>query len=265
MGFAQLTFGLHNRYGVTHMTYEQNSQRDQDGSFSRFRDSERAGDNKSTADEVRRRAHEAVDNTRERTASGIDSIVGAATAAAEDLREHNQEGLSRYVSEIADSVSSVANSLRHKSVDELIHEASAIARRNPTLFLAGSLAIGLGIGRFARSSAKYHHSEPDTEMDVKKFDAQSFDKDYPHNVSGDAYPERAEVGDIQHVTEEDYLADDFALAGGEEIDLEIDGLGGSDSRLDERREPNSDLTAKRTPRDFTAANKNQPIGGDFYE
>ena len=181
----------------------------------------------------------------------MDSIADAATAAAEDLHEHHQEGLSRYVSEIADSVSSIAGSLRHKSVDELVHEVGAIARKNPTLFLAGSVAVGLGIGRFARSSAKHQR------------EGASFSEGVPRAGSVAAYPERAEYDDIQHVTEEDYLADDFALAGGEDIDLEMGDIGDSDRRFDTERKSNSEELSART-RSGRSGN-NSTIGGDFYE
>lgn len=236
-----------------HMTYEPNSQQGRGNFSSRPRDDSGAGDG------VRRQAEETFDETREQAASGLDSIVGAAAAAAEDLREHNQEGLSRYVSEIADSVASLATSLRHKSVDELIHDVGAIARRNPTLFLAGSLAVGLGVGRFARSSSKHQRDKSDYGENDNRAD---MDEDYPRNLSGDAYPERAENDDYQQVTEEDYLADDFAFAGGEDIDLEKEEFGGSNNRFDGRRE---DVTSRRTTRDSSTGNTNQPIGGDFYE
>ena len=75
-----------------------------------------------------------------------------ADAAAEDLQDHQQQALSEYVTQFASSISALANNLRHKSIDELMHEAEGIARRNPALFIGGSIAIGLGLARFAKAS-----------------------------------------------------------------------------------------------------------------
>lgn len=232
------------------MTYDQYSQLGREGFSGRPRDET------ITTNEIHRKTQQKFNETREKAAGGLDSIVDAAAAAADDLREHHQEGLSQYVSEIADSVSSIAGSLRHKSVDELIHEVGAVARRNPTLFLAGSLAVGLGIGRFARASAK--HSDHSRNRELDRLDV---DEDYPRNLAGDAYPERVN-DDIQHVTEEDYLADDFAFAGGEDIDLENTDFRDR-GQLDERADPNSEVPSKRRVQEFNQSN--QPIGGDFYE
>lgn len=228
-----------------HMTYEQNSTQGPGSSFGNGRSGSGA------ADEVRRQTREKFEGGREHAASELDSFASAAGAAAEDLRDHHQEGLSRYVGEIAESVSSIANSLRHKSVDELVHDAESIARKNPTLFLAGSLAVGLGIGRFARASSKNRSSQ-----DSKDESWADSDKDYPRNLSGDAYPEQAGNDDIQHVTEEDYLADDYAFAGGEDIEND-------DSLWSNQPASNSEVTTKKTRPD-DSGNRN-PIGGDFYE
>jgi hypothetical protein len=43
--------------------------------------------------------------------------------------------------------------LRGKSADELLQQAGKLARDNPTLFLAGSVALGFGLSRFLRASS----------------------------------------------------------------------------------------------------------------
>ncbi len=208
------------------------------------------------AERVQRTAQQSFDSTRQQAASGLDAVADAADAAAENLEEYDQQGLSRYVTEIADSVASLANSLRHKSVDELVHDVEAIARKNPTLFIAGSLAIGLGIGRFARASAKGQNISERYERDAHS--APNFtDEVYPRNVSGDAYPETAgseTAGEItQRVTEEDYLADDYAMAGGYDIGFEDNGY------LD-RDEEFPSITSRKD-QSFGSNNR----GGNFYE
>jgi len=230
------------------MTYEQYSQPGQEDVSSGRRDG------LGTTGDMRARAQETFDNAREQATSGLDSIVDAAAAAAEELREHNQEGLSRYVSDIADNVSSIAGSLRHKSVDELIHDVGAVARKNPTLFLAGSLIVGLGIGRFARSSAKHQQQENELYQAGRS-------ESYRSNFAGDAYPEYAENDRSQRVTEEDYLADDFAFSDGEDIDIENGDF--SISRNSGQSQSNPEITSTPTARHFSSTNKNRPIGGEI--
>lgn len=226
------------------MAYEQSSNYGREGSYDASRDGLGA------AEHVRRQTQQNFDQTRQQAASGLDALVDAADAAAESLDEHDQQGLSRYVTEIADSVASLANSLRHKSVDELVHDVESIARKNPTLFIAGSLAIGLGIGRFARASAKGHHSGKNDEQRANS-DSNFADETYPRNVSGDAYPESGEI--TQRVTEEDYLADDYAMTGGDDIGFEDNGY------LD--RDEEFPPMASRKDQPFGSNNR----GGNFYE
>jgi hypothetical protein len=226
------------------MAYEQNSSYGREGSY------DASKNDLGAAERVRRQAQQNFESTRQQAASGLDALVDAADAAAENLDEHDQQGLSRYVTEIADSVASLASSLRHKSVDELVHDVESIARKNPTLFIAGSLAIGLGIGRFARASAIGHSSGKNYERGANR-DSKFVDETYPRNVSGDAYPESGEI--TQRVTEEDYLADDYAMTGGDDIGFEDNGY------LDRDEEFPS----------FTSR-KDQPLGsnnrgGNFYE
>lgn len=253
------------------MTYEPNITQGRDSSARRDSYSGSTREGSGAADQVRQQAQEqaqeTLDSTREQAAGGLDSIVDAAAAAADELRDHNQEGLSRYVSEIADSVASVASSIRHKSVDELIHDVEAVARNNPTLFLAGSLAVGLGIGRFARASSKERSSR---DADRWAETQQTNSRNYAQNQN-DAYFEGAEGYDVQQVTEEDYLADDYAFAAGEDIDMEKEDFGREDldstiaTRQADITSRQPDITSKQKGSQLTPSNGNQPIGGDFYE
>jgi len=70
------------------------------------------------------------------------------------------------VSDIAQSMVDLADNLRGKSVDELVGEVNRLARNNPGLFIAGSVALGFGLTRFARPSSNRTHTtarEPTTD------------------------------------------------------------------------------------------------------
>lgn len=106
---------------------------------------------------VKQEASKKLDENREKAASEIETLAHAARVAASDLKEQNHEGLSHYIIDMADQVTALAGGLRNKSIDDLMQEAQKIARNNPALFIAGGIAIGLGIARFAKASS--HRSD----------------------------------------------------------------------------------------------------------
>ena len=105
------------------------------------------------AEEAKKYSSKKMEEGRDRAASELGKVAHAAATAASDLESQQQETISRYVTEIADRVNGLAEGLRGKSVDQLIDDAKAIARRNPALFIAGSVAIGIGLSRFVKASA----------------------------------------------------------------------------------------------------------------
>ena len=109
-------------------------------------------------DSVKQKAAESLNANRKTAAEEIEGMANAVRAAASDLQDQDREGLSHYVTELADSVSTLATGLRQKSVDELIHDVENIARKNPALFIGGSIAIGLCLARFAKASSHRHSS-----------------------------------------------------------------------------------------------------------
>lgn len=154
-----------------------------------------ASDAKSTAkqasQEAKQQASQTLDQNRDRAADELDKIAHAARAAASDLEEQQQDGLSNYVSEMAHGIGSLAESLRDKNMDELIQDAKEMARRNPVLFLAGSVAIGIGLSRFAKASS--HRSE---EEDVSIRESAEFGATSEHSYPpvGGSASGRADTG-----------------------------------------------------------------------
>jgi hypothetical protein len=104
------------------------------------------------SEQAKQQAKNKLDQSRQTISIEIDKVAHAARAAASDLRDQNSDSLSSYVAEMAESMSSLATRLRGKNIDELMHEVTGIAKRNPALFVTGSLAIGFGLARFAKSS-----------------------------------------------------------------------------------------------------------------
>lgn len=97
---------------------------------------------------------EQVQHYREAAADKVDALAGSIQAAAAELQDDDVAQLSRHVSEMAGSLSRLSEGLREKSVDQILRDVRQVARENPTLFIAGSIAIGFGIARFARASTR---------------------------------------------------------------------------------------------------------------
>src|SRR5690606_24637823 len=65
-----------------------------------------------------------------------------------------------YVSEISRGIGSLSSSLRERNTDDLIRDASRLARNNPGLFLLGSVAVGFGLARVAEAKRPESGNSP---------------------------------------------------------------------------------------------------------
>jgi hypothetical protein len=96
---------------------------------------------------------------RDVAADKIDTLADSAQAAAAQLQDDDLAQLSGHIGDMARRLSRLSDSLREKSADEILRDVRRAARENPTLFLAGSIAIGFGIARFARASSPGERSD----------------------------------------------------------------------------------------------------------
>jgi len=104
-------------------------------------------------EKVRAEGQEQVQHYRNAAADKVDSLADSVKAAAAEMRDDDVAHLSQHVSDMASGLGRMADGLREKSADEILRDVRRIARENPTLFIAGSIAIGFGLTRFARASA----------------------------------------------------------------------------------------------------------------
>lgn len=105
------------------------------------------------ADKARAEGQEQVQHYRDVAADKVDTLADSVKAAAEGMRGDDVAHLSRHISDMASGLGRLSDSLREKSADEILRDVRRVARDNPTLFIAGSIAIGFGITRFARAAA----------------------------------------------------------------------------------------------------------------
>lgn len=98
------------------------------------------------------RHREYLEGLRGTAAENLERLAEGAQAAASTLQHDDVGHLSEYVSEMATRMTSLSNTLRTRSGDEILRDVSRMARENPALFVTGSVAIGFGLARFARAS-----------------------------------------------------------------------------------------------------------------
>lgn len=106
-----------------------------------------------TAENLKTRGREEVEKRESQAADTMDQLAEATQAAAHELEQRSETAaLSHYVTELAEGISNLSTSLRGKNADELISDASRLARNNPGLFLLGSVAVGFGLSRIAKAN-----------------------------------------------------------------------------------------------------------------
>ena len=94
-------------------------------------------------------------------ADGLEGAAGAVNSVGDQLREHNLTDLSHYTDRAAEQIEKAATWLRTTTPQEIAHEVEDFAKRQPTIFVAGALALGLLGVRFLRSAG--HDAGQDAE------------------------------------------------------------------------------------------------------
>ncbi|HET8819057.1 MAG TPA: hypothetical protein VFM73_05890 [Xanthomonadaceae bacterium] len=137
---------------------------------------------------VRDDVHKTVDDARQGAAGRVEGIAGSIDAAAAHLSQEDMTRLSGYVHDMAQSLTGFSRDLREKSGDEMLRDIKQLAHRNPALFLGGSVAIGFGLSRFARSTRSRERHMP-VPLDQARADV-------PPTPSGTASPSSPDHGDL---------------------------------------------------------------------
>lgn len=106
--------------------------------------------------EAKQRGMEQLDTTKKAAAEQTQKVAGVIEQASAELERHDQQSLARYAGDFANTIKGLGDKLNKRSIDELGTEALTLARRNPTLFLLGSVGIGFALSRFIKASPARH-------------------------------------------------------------------------------------------------------------
>jgi hypothetical protein len=122
--------------------------------------------------EARQRGKEKLEKGKEAAAEQVQQLAGAVGDVAGRLQNDTLAG---YASDLGQRISRFADGLQQRSVDELAEEARALARRNPTVFLLGSVALGVALSRFLKASARRQRAAAWQQSDKGRDSAFEYD------------------------------------------------------------------------------------------
>lgn len=101
--------------------------------------------------------------TRESTQAGklVDKAAREAGELVGEAREQVEDAAEDLLDNIADQLEDLADQLRRQDLASLFEHVRATAERSPGLYFAGSVATGLALARFVKSSAQRREPEPE--------------------------------------------------------------------------------------------------------
>jgi hypothetical protein len=98
------------------------------------------------------RGKEQLESAKDRWAEGAERVAAAVDRTADELEGDGGDGaISGFGHSVANLMRQLSGGLRERDVDDFARELGALARRNPGMFLAGSVALGFGVARFFKA------------------------------------------------------------------------------------------------------------------
>lgn len=112
---------------------------------------------------VQAEAERGFERGKGRVAERVSSVAHAFRKTGEQLREEDQGDLAGYTDRVAEQVERVSSYLEGKGLRDVLDDVSAFAKRQPGLFVGGTLIAGLVAARFLRSSGHSGGGSPSSD------------------------------------------------------------------------------------------------------
>lgn len=104
------------------------------------------------------------DTGKDRATSALDNFNEVVQDAARSVDEKLGEQYGQYAHRAADAVSSLAEGLRGKSVEDLLEDSRAIVRKSPALAIGAAALIGFALARVVKAGMPDDGSETDVDF-----------------------------------------------------------------------------------------------------
>lgn len=105
-----------------------------------------------TYGEAKRQVASVLEEQKSQVAGRFSGVADALRKTGEHLEAQHETTFAQYAQAAANQIDVWSNFLQTKNLNELVQETTGFARSQPELFIAGSLAAGLVLGRFFKSS-----------------------------------------------------------------------------------------------------------------
>jgi hypothetical protein len=132
------------------------------------------------ADRFKEEGRDRLDRGKEAAAQQVDQVASALKSAGDELGASSTLG--NYANHFAGSIGRFGRHLRESSIEDLASDMQAAARRNPTMFVLGGLALGIALSRLIRAATSeasredgYDEALGMSDLDEADMDASAFD------------------------------------------------------------------------------------------
>lgn len=123
----------------------------------------------SFANSAKEKALGQVEQKTQSATETLGEFANAIRKASDELSQHDQSMAGRIAKQAAEGLEGLSRSVSNKRPEELLEAVRGFGRSNPTAFIAGSVLLGMAIGRFARSSEQ-HSQEQEAPRQVMSGD-----------------------------------------------------------------------------------------------
>jgi hypothetical protein len=103
--------------------------------------------------QVSSRVREQVDTRSTQVGEQITSVADAMRRTGQSLRDEGNDAPAKITDAVAERANRLGGYLRESDADAILRDVENLARRQPWLFAAGGLALGLVASRFLKASS----------------------------------------------------------------------------------------------------------------
>ena len=108
------------------------------------------------AQRLKEDGRQTLEQRKRSAAARVDEIAQAIERTGAQFSE-NEPTLANLANRLAGTVGNLATRLREGSIDDLVDDTRAFARRNPAWFMLGGVVAGFALARFVKASAQRSH------------------------------------------------------------------------------------------------------------
>lgn len=102
--------------------------------------------------DMKQEALSQADKAKRQASGSLHGFAEAIRRAGAELAEQDQGPAAQLLGQAAGGLEQLSSALGRKQIDEIIHDVRRFGRDHPGAFLAGSVLVGMALGRIAQGS-----------------------------------------------------------------------------------------------------------------